>query len=566
LIIAKSLPYITTFPYLEDFESGDGSWYTVADTNSVWEYGTPVSAKINRAASGTKAWKTNIDGFYNDTEHSFLYSPCFNLSGMTNPTLSLSLALDIEDCGSDTCDIAWMEYSNNGGPWNRLGAYGQGTNWYNKNYINNNVWSQENYTRWHVATTPLPTTSNNNIRFRFVFKSDGGVTKDGIGVDDIHIYDNIYGIYTGSGPSPVSNQPTVNGSSWINFLEPAGTGQLIASINPNGLDLGNTNAQAFIYPGAVRNNSGQYYHNRNITIKPTNVMLSDSATVRFYFLDSETELLIAATGCGSCYKPSMAYELGVSKYSDPDDFFEDGIVENSLVSGGWLFINTAKRKLVPFDKGYYAEFKVKNFSEFWLNNGGFDNSQSLPSQLISFTAKKKDTKDVLVEWVTASEFNVNRFEIELAKGNDAYQQNQFNRIGTVMSQGNSTQEQRYSFIDAEPVKTGTRYYRLKTIDNDNTVKYSAIRPVVFTTDIQWQVAPNPSAGLFYLSFQANRGELVTIKLYDMTGKIVRQYKVQADGFVQKQAIDLRESRFATGLYLLEANTGEQKQLFRLIKQ
>ncbi|HEV7779882.1 MAG TPA: S8 family serine peptidase [Chitinophagaceae bacterium] len=568
-IIAKSLPYINTFPYLEDFESGDGNWYTVSDTSSTWQYGSPVSAKINRAASGTKAWKTHIAGFYNDKEFSYLYSPCFNVSGMTNPTLSFSFSLDIEDCGAGVlCDAGWMEYSSDGITWSKLGAVGQGTNWYNRNYAGNHVWSQQDYTRWHVATIALPATNNSNLRLRFVFKSDEASTKDGMGVDDIHIYDNIYGIYTGSGPSPVVNQPIVNGSSWIHFLEPAGNGQLIASINPNGQNLGSTNAQAFIYPGAVRNNSGQYYHNRNITIKPTTVNLPgpDSAIVRFYFLDSETELLINAAGCGSCYKPTMAYELGVSKYSDPDDFFEDGIVENSLVTGGWSFINTSKRKMVPFDKGYYAEFKVKDFSEFWLNNGGFDNNHPLPAQLLNFTARKKNDKDVLTEWVTASEFNVNRFEIEVAKGNIAYQQNQFVKIGEVASQGNSTREQHYSFTDEELNKTGARYYRLKLIDNDNSSKYSAIRPVVFDASINWEVSPNPSAGLFTLSLQANRGEPILIKVYNVAGKITREYKIQGDGFVQKQAIDLRDARYATGLYLLEAISGEQKQIFRIIKQ
>ncbi len=569
LIIAKSLPYITSFPYLEDFESGNGNWYTVSDTNSTWQYGSPISAKINRAASGTKAWKTHIAGFYNDKEYSYLYSPCFNVSGMTNPTISFSFSLDIEDCGAGfLCDAGWMEYSSDGLTWNKLGTMGQGTNWYNRNYSGNHVWSQQDYTRWHVATTALPTTNNSNLRLRFVFKSDEASTKDGMGVDDIHIYDNIYGIYTGVSPSPSVNHPVVNGSAWIHFLEPAGNGQLIASINPNGQNPGSTNAQAFIYPGAVRNNSGQYYHNRNITIKPTTVNLPgpDSAIVRFYFLDSETELLINATGCVTCYKPTMAYELGVSKYSDPNDFFEDGNVENSLVTGGWSFINVAKRRMVPFDKGYYAEFKVKDFSEFWLNNGGFDNNHPLPVQLINFTAKKKNDKDVLAEWVTASEFNVNRFEIEVAKGNIAYQQNQFVKIGEVASQGNSTQEQRYSFTDQEMNKIGARYYRLKLIDNDNSFKYSAIRPVVFDASIKWELSPNPSAGLFTLSFQANRGEPVMIKVYDVAGKITREYNIQADGFVQKQAIDLRESRFATGIYLLEAMVGGQKQVFRIVKQ
>jgi hypothetical protein len=125
-ITVNSLPYITTYPYLENFETNNGYWYTTATGGSTWQYGTPNSPKISRAASGTKAWKTNLIGYYNDLEHSYLYSPCFNLSGMTVPTLSFSIALDLEDCGGFLCDAAWMEYSNDGGmTWNKLGAFGQ---------------------------------------------------------------------------------------------------------------------------------------------------------------------------------------------------------------------------------------------------------------------------------------------------------------------------------------------------------------------------------------------------------------------------------------------------------
>ncbi len=564
-VTVNSLPYITSFPYLENFEANNGYWYTTNSGGSTWQYGTPNSPKISRAASGTKAWKTNLIGYYNDLELSYLYSPCFNLSGMTVPMLSFSLALDLEDCGGFLCDAAWMEYSNDGGiTWNKLGSFGQGTNWYNKNYSGNHLWSQQDYTRWHVATTALPTTNNTSIRFRFVVNSDNGVTKDGMAIDDIHIYDNLYGIYDVTGTSPVVNQPAVNGSGWINFIE-SGTNKLIASINPNGQNMGSTDVQSYINTGAVRTKGEQYYHDRNITIKPATFSLADSATVRFYFLDTETEALINATGCGYCYKPSMAYELGVTKYSDPDDSKENGTLADNN-SGDYIFMNSANVKKVPFDKGYYAEYKVKNFSEFWLSNGGFNNNTPLPVQLISFTARKVNGKDVLAAWATSSEYNVNRFELELAKGNSAYRQDQFVKIGEISSHGNSTTEQQYSFTDVENNKSGVRYYRLKIIDNDGSFKYSAIRPVVFNEEISWQVFPNPSPGIFNLTCQADEGETMTVKLYDVTGRTVKQFNVTASGFEQKLRIDLQEPGFGDGLYLLDVKAGDRKQSFKLIRQ
>lgn len=564
--VINNLPFITTFPYLQNFEAGDGSWYT-GGTRSSWEYGTPMSAKIKRAASGTKAWKTNMTGYYNDAELSYLYSPCFNLSGMTTPTLSLSIAIDIEDCGVTLCDAAWVEYSTDGGAvWTKLGAMGQGTNWYNKDYAGNQLWSQQNYTRWHVATTALPAVNNSMLRLRFVFNSDEGVIKDGIAIDDIHIYDNIYGIYTGpTMGAPVMQSIPGGVNSWIDFTT---GGKLVASVHPNNQDMGDTYAQAYIHTGAVRTSDGQYYHNRNITIKPdpSLVNLADSATVRFYFLDNETEALIAATGCGSCTKPSMAYELGVSKYSDPNDAVEDGSLGNSL-GNYWSFINATNAVKVPFDQGYYAEFKVKNFSEFWLNNGGFDNNHPLPVQLISFSANKTtDRKNVMLNWKTASEFNVSHFEIELAKSNDDFRLNRFVKIGEVNSNGNSTIDQQYGFMDAENNKLGVRYYRLKIVDNDGSFSYSAVRSVVFTNEITWQVFPNPSSDVFNLVYQVNEGEVMTIKVYDAGGKTVYQSVVTGTGFIQKMSINMGASVYASGLYLLEAGTREKKQSFRLVKK
>ena len=293
--------------------------------------------------------------------------------------------------------------------------------------------------------------------------------------------------------------------------------------------------------------------------------ISDSATVRFYFLDTETESLINATGCPGCTKPSMAYELGVSKYNDADTSKENGTLADNN-SMDWLFINPAKAVKVPFDKGYYAEFKVKDFSEFWLNNGGLNNNQSLPVELISFTAKKTTNKNVLVEWKTASETNTDHFEIEVAKGNDEFQRNHFLKIGEMGSNGNSTTEQHYDFTDIENNKSGVRYYRLKIIDHDGRFSYSAVRPVVFDNEITWQVYPNPSKGIFNLVYQAGQGENISLRLFDINGKLVQQTSLAANGFVQKHPIDLQPVKFAPGLYLLEVMAGEKKQLFRLIQQ
>lgn len=554
-------PLITSFPYLENFEGGSGNWYT-RGKNSSWEYGTPASTKIKRAASGTKGWKTRLTGNYNNYEESYLYSPCFDISAMTNPTLSFSVALDLEDCGPSVfCDGAWVEYSADGITWTKLGTTGTGTNWYNRNYSGFHVWSVQNYHRWHVATAALPT-GLTNLRLRFVVSSDPFVTREGIAVDDIHIYDNTDSIYNGVTLTSPVTQTISGGTSWVDFKS---GGKLIASVQPNNQNMGSTDAQVYINTGGVRNNSGQYYHDRNITIKPANRNLADSALVRFYFLDSETEALINATGCGVCTKPTMAYELGVSKYTDPDYNFENGTLADNH-QGTWSFITSDKAVKVPFDRGYYVEFKVKDFSEFWLNDGGFTKSQPLPLRLISFTAKKQTNRDVLLEWITADEQDVDRFEIEVARGNEEYQRNHFSRLGFVSSQGNSSQQQHYRFTDTEPGKSGVRFYRLKMVDLDGSYRYSSVRPVMFNDEFTWQVYPNPSGGLFHLVLQANHQQKIFIKIYDVSGKMVKQEDLVANGFLQKLNVDLSGSNYPPGLYFIRAETENRAEIFRLVKQ
>jgi hypothetical protein len=546
-------PIISSFPYLENFEGSNGYWYADGKKSS-WQYGTPASQKINGAASGAKAWKTRLQGNYNDMEFSYLYSPCFDLTGMTNPTLSFSLALDLEDCGTDLCDGAWVEYSADGITWNTLGASGQGTNWYNK--ASDQLWSIQNFTRWHVATIPLPT-GLTRLRIRFVMASDPAVNREGIAVDDIHIYNNPNGIYNGATMSSPVTQ-AVSGNNWIDFTN---GGKLVASIQPNSQNLGSTDVQAYINTSAVRYASSQYYLDRNITIKPaTNP--ADSVTVRFYFLDTETDTLTKATGCPSCGKPSSAYELGVSKYSDPDKSFENGVLGDD-VQGIWNFITPDHVTKVPFDKGYYAEFKAKDFSEFWLNNGGINKTSSLPIKLGNFTAQKQGN-NVRLTWVVESETDVNKYEIELARGNEELQAGHFVRIGEVPSLGNTTNSRSYTFIDNEADKFGPRYYRLKILNTDGSFSYSPIRSVVFDQPYLWQVYPNPSAGLFSLIYQLNTNDEMDARIIDAKGSVIREYHKVANGFIQKLNIDMTLQ--ASGVYLLQVDAAGKKQTFKLYKR
>lgn len=547
---------ITSFPYLQNFESGTDGWYT-AGQNSSWAYGTPVSEKIKGAASGAKAWKTNLTGSYNNNEVSYLYTPCFDLSKMARPMISFSISFDFAECNSAAppCDGAWLEYTTNGVNWIRYGGAGIGTNWYNAA----GMWAGFSYPRWHVASY-IPGTTSVITRFRFVFSSNGSVNKDGIAIDDFHVFDYNELIYDSvTMPSPVTQN--VSGNGWTHFRYSGS--KILASINPNGQNLGAVDAQVYLHTPGVRSTSTQYYHNRNLTLKAANAF-NDSVTIRWYFLDKEADSLIFANSCIGCAKPSSAYELGVSTYSDANKNFENGTIEDNK-NGNWAYINSFNVAKVPYDRGYYAEFKVKSFSEFWLNNGGIDFNAHLAIQLLEFTAQRSGDRSALLQWRMGDEKDITRYEIEIARDHAAMQANQFMRIGQVQA-GGALSPASYNFTDNDPDKFDTVYYRMKMVYTDGRSAYSPVRYVVFDGSVPWSLYPNPSAGRFVLDFPGSANETMQVSVFDAKGSLIRSFNKPANGFMQKLVIDLSEGVYPPGVYLLRVTMGGSNRTFKLYKR
>jgi len=346
-----SSPVISSFPYLERFNNSNGNWFTDTLSYSSWRWGMPSKTLMKRSASEGKGWFTTLSNTYKPNENSYLYSPCFNLSSLTQPVFSFSHITQQED--NCNCDYHTLEYStDNGNTWQRLTATNS-TNWFDSS--SNQSW-KKSIQRWHVSSTEVPNASN--IRFRIFLSSDEAAQYEGIGIDDIHIFEKAT-IYTGADVLNINQ--TVSGNNWVHFNSGA---TRIASIHPMGQNLGSTDVSAYINAGPVRTMNNQYYLDRNLVIRSTNTP-TDSVIVRFYFTEQETKVLIDATSCAVCIKFPDAYLAAVTKYSGSASF-ENGVL-NDGAGGTFQFIDSGKVDVVPFNNGYYAEFKVRSFSEFWIN-------------------------------------------------------------------------------------------------------------------------------------------------------------------------------------------------------
>jgi hypothetical protein len=340
---------VTEYPCLERFEADNGTWYTEGIKTS-WEYGTPVSQKIDKAASGTKAWKTNLSGAYNDNENSYLVSPCYDISQLANPMLSFSSAMDIENCGETICDAAWVEWSNDGISWATLGSAGQGRNW----YAGQNFWNAQDDTRWKVTSISLPQSSQ-PISIRFVFHSDAGAGREGVAIDDIHIFDLQNPVFIGTNATGTVG----GGAGWTDAVAHS---EVFASVNasPGSIDISAYSRNSLVHPL-----SKLYLLSRNFVV---GVAAADSLHSRFYITDNDVLQLLQDNSCGDCPKPADAYRLGVLQYRDADVANVNGsLLDNRL--GGYSFKPFSDLLWVPYEKGYYVETSVSPSSEIWLSTG-----------------------------------------------------------------------------------------------------------------------------------------------------------------------------------------------------
>ncbi len=211
----NSISTISTFPYTQNFETGNGGWISGGIFNS-WALGTPAKTVINTPApNGTQSYVTNLSGSYNANERSFVTSPCLNLSTLPNPRIRLNIFWNSQF----NSDGAVLQGSTDGGAtWFPLGSVNEfrSINWYNNNamlggagvgtvnqFLTNGgtfAWSGNGTNgsgAWVVAERSLPELGNqSNARLRIAFAADAFTQDDGFAFDNIEIWQPLNPVIT----------------------------------------------------------------------------------------------------------------------------------------------------------------------------------------------------------------------------------------------------------------------------------------------------------------------------------------------------------------------------------
>lgn len=177
-------------------------------------------------------------------------------------------------------------------------------------------------------------------------------------------------------------------------------------------------------------------------------------------------------------------------------------------------LNLSIQTVHPILFKIYAWGATGSLGTFHLKNQlSLTGTSPLPVKWRFFTAQQKsDRAEVLLQWETAEEDNVQYFAVE--KSTNA---KDFTSIHTENPKGQGGGGAVYSFVDVLPNKE-TTYYRLKAVDWTNEVTFSTLRTVnrnyIPLDEVPFY--PNPAQNSITLA----ENRFVTAQVLNQNGQIV----------------------------------------------
>lgn len=238
---------------------------------------------------------------------------------------------------------------------------------------------------------------------------------------------------------------------------------------------------------------------------------------------------------------------------------------NHLIIVGWdgaKWVNLGQQQVV----GSFASGRIESNSlipdDYTVFTIGKADPSVFPVEWTFFTAERVDT-DGHLHWVTSSEENSDRFEVERSL-NSAF--NDFTKIGEQPAQGYATTASSYEFID--PFITNlpvTRiYYRIKQIDFDGRFTYSPTRELNTERDqveFQMNVYPNPAREFVMVKVGQGQSGRLQLQIIDMRGRLVFDSPVTAG---EEKRINI--SSYAEGAYIVKIQDEESVYSKPLLKR
>ncbi|HEY5969707.1 MAG TPA: T9SS type A sorting domain-containing protein [Chitinophagaceae bacterium] len=184
----------------------------------------------------------------------------------------------------------------------------------------------------------------------------------------------------------------------------------------------------------------------------------------------------------------------------------------------------------------------------------------LPVHLIAFQGNLNKNNKVTLNWTVADNEIAGNFEVERSfNGRD------FTTVGFVFASEKMGTEN-YMFYETIS-GTDKVMYRLKMIDKHHEVSYSRI--LIFqlksTTTNNIKIIGNPVNDKLTFSYTSAGTQMVDVKVYDISGRILLNNKVNSLEGSNVISLPL-SSTFKAGMYVVEVNNGTEVHSSKFVKQ
>ncbi len=342
---------------------------------------------------------------------------------------------------------------------------------------------------------------------------------------------------------------SVAGSTWVDFTD--GSGNIVASINPNGNDLGTVTVQADDLGAVLQDFGGRYFIPRYFNFESSNytsgiatAFSNGSVTVRIYIKNEELLAYNMAKGSSETFN-----DLNITHYAGQN---EDCNLSNNAELGRVLdFFMPSVAVAYNGMEGFYLEFSLSHFSEVGVS-GAVDGA--LPLELLSFEGRTLGTMHELT-WSTAGEIDFDRFEIERStNGID------FRMIGDVRGKGSMDTNEAYGFYDETPL-FGDNYYRLKLVNEDESFAYSDLILIRSSRNSAITLLSNPVENTLGIQSPELMEANTEFTVYNSNGIKVKQHIVEQES----NTIWLEMGELPAGAYFIQIRDQRKMEAYKFLK-
>lgn len=338
---------------------------------------------------------------------------------------------------------------------------------------------------------------------------------------------------------PSNTSDSIDLANEINSIAD-GTNYIITTIKQTGTNpLNHIVKTKLTIDAAATVFNGRTLARKHVDIEPNIGAATATATVTLYFAQADFDQYNSDDNLNPDLPTSPGDAVGISALRIIQ-YHGVGTAPGNY-PGAEEVIDPADDSIAWNATGNYWEvsFKVTGFSGFYLSSGA---TGPLPVRLLSFAGSLNTQKQSVLVWKVAEQHGIVRYEIERSNTT-----NNFVVIGKVPA--NIQTAYTYFYTDAT-VLAGNNFYRIKIIDADGKVTYSAVISIRLSAGTDVSLYPVPAINnSVTIKTKDQKYMRTTALLIDINGKLLKQIMINSP----QQFIDI--SDVAKGLYLIKLFDG-----------